>query len=443
MALGGEMTDSSLVIDTIVVASVVLMAVAALSVQRRRLQRRLYSDAQRAVMIDRETFPLCDAVWAVGTSAGSRLVLDSLQHSRARTAEGIWADLAINVGKLSEADRVRAMASKQSYVRARVDRELWDKHTDLVDRAVAVGGLDALVLALGQRPEWVEAVYEKAIDLDALTGFALGRLPGIEFAPDAWVEELQRTGGQIVEPIAELAGEGLTNALAAIGDSHLPLLTISRALVKGRVASEAGLNGERVAENIAWDIGATGGSVMAGAALGTAIFPVVGTIVGGLIGGLFGAGVAEEGKRRHFSSAYQSASDEYKRIGDLVDSQHWRGLSGGMELTAERATDVLTQLEADLRRWRSPIIRPSLERAVLSATVDAGHQWLHAWKSDLAQWQAELDATAGHDWAVGRGAFVIGRRDLIIECGLDEADIESALQASAFVDEERQKLLLA
>lgn len=260
---------------------------------------------------------------------------------------------------------------------------------------------------------------------------------------DAWTpiyEHLDQVAGVASEQTLDVAADGLS----VIADAHLPVVTIGRALMRARDASSRGLDGDRVAENLAWDMGAKGGSVVAGMVAGSMVFPVVGTFVGGLVGALFGGEVAEAGKARHLRVAQENAEAVTRRLGSAVGRKRWLGLTAELKSDVEIVRSALEYLHAEYASCTQRyFLRFPRGVAALGRALEIGLQDVVQREAQVQRWSRQLREQAGQDGAYVRGAIVVNRPDLIHRFKLDQHQVVDVLEAQERVGVERDKLALA
>ena len=321
--------------------------------------------------------PLPHILWGLCAVGATKQVTDTLARSKARTAADLHADVDRVISALPERDRFRLEQRAAEIERRQEERIAWHTQADVATTAAAMGTLDGMLLALGQHSEWLEQTVSSTPINDGMAAGLQGliehklMLPTFEdFAPDATAAISAWLGNHVVEPVVDgvdAVGEGAVELLGGAADFGIPITTTLLAVKKAVSSSNAGLESERVAENFAWDLGARGGSVAAGAAVGTAILPVVGTVIGGLIGGFVGGGIASEGKTRHLRRAIQASDAARSSVGLSVSEDKWRSLGRGLERSLreeQRELDRL-RLSAKTRRRLWPrlgdiIIKPAI-----------------------------------------------------------------------------------
>ena len=343
------------------------------------------------------------------------------------------------------ADRLRRMRE------ARAERELWDLQVESIPTAAMAGTLDALILAAGENSDWVTDLLEQVVNSVDLSHFAVGELISGSThhalsltAPDLFehvVSEVDSIVGGGIDSAVEASIDGTGHALAAIADTHIPVITLLRAAQRAARASAAGLDDSRVGENFALDAGLGGGGLVAGAIIGTHIFPVVGTVIGGLIGSLIGKGSATYVKERHLREAEADAKAQMERLGSSVGHRWLRIARRQLAVVAE-LNECRNALLADAEQARHGLVRP-LASYILQASAEAGLPEIAQLDAEAKTWQQELAETAGPDCAVFRGAVLLTRADLAQRLNVNASLVKRAMDATQIVADERQKLVLA
>lgn len=329
----------------------------------RSRSRRVADTARRPVLIDGELLDPAEVIWSLRQATRVPSVED-LSDARSSDAEQLASLAASTVEQLDAASYDQFVRVRTRLESMRAARERLAEPVEALASTAAPAAADALAIAVSQ------AVGSTTI---SQVGAALG-VTGFHSLMGGAAAHLP--ADHLVDAGATLVGEGAGHLAAAIVDAHVPVFTIVTAAHRARGAHRAGLEGRRVAENLAWDVGAKGGAVAAGAAIGTAVFPGVGTVVGGVIGAVAGSGAAHAGKRRHLREAQKFLDSAIADISSVIDHSALRQITEEslVNLTEkQRARQILAEELAhyrDRRPWWARKLCPSLGWHIFVRTLD-------------------------------------------------------------------------
>ena len=161
-------------------------------------------------------------------------------------------------------------------------------------------------------------------------------------------------------------------------DIHVPIVSIVMAIVAARRSTEAGLDPDRIAENLMWDVGAKGGAIVAGAGIGSMVMPGIGTVIGGLAGAIGGSFAATYGKQRHLRSAIADFRASCETLGRDVSEAHLEQIAQESNATIEMKISRLSELEAELatieagRSWFQRTFQPAVGLALAGRAIELG-----------------------------------------------------------------------
>ena len=177
--------------------------------------------------------------------------------------------------------------------------------------------------------------------------------------------------------VVALAGQD-PSPLGHLVDLRVPIVSTVMAIVAARRSTGAGQDPNRIAENLMWDVGAWGGTIVAGAGIGSMMMPGIGTMIGGLAGAIGGSFAATYGKQRHLRSAIADFRASCETIGQHVDEDHLDQIARESNATIEMKTDRLSELEAELaaidagRSWFQRTFQPTVGLSVAGRAIELG-----------------------------------------------------------------------
>ncbi len=393
----------------IIVAMVgVASLIAVIAFVRWRSQRNAINEILAPIVIDGEMADRSALVWSLAAYGATDAVADLLLDRRIRSIEDVDEGLNEFLSTMSPDAKAQLAQCRLAAERADAERQLFNLQFETLESAATLGTLDAVIIALGENSDWLAAVAQAGaakVGLgEEISQMLVSRhLPVAGLLPDAILTPIEHATQGVVDPTLDAVGDAALTGLSAIADAHIPVVTIGTAIVRARSAASAGLETSRVAENLALDIGVTGGGIAAGALIGTAVLPVVGTLVGGIIGSVLGRGIAHEVKTRHLITAQNAANDRIARLGKVVGQDRWLSVSADLaavvsDLTRRHAR-FLARAEAGYPRVLVRMPRGALTVAMATETGEAD---LVAKRTELSAWDNLLLAVSAPDDAYAR-----------------------------------------
>ena len=417
---------------------------------RRASTSRAYQDAHGTLRIDGTDVDRIELVWALATLGRADEVADVLLTGRHRTIHDVDRELQEYAKQLSPREIAELGQTSAARERAKAELALFEMQWNSATKAAAVGGLDGLVIALGENDDWLQAIASGAAgnqDVSAFVGHQLLAqiLPPVEVLPESLGQHLDAAfGDHVVEPLADVAGTAGLDLLGGVADAHIPLITIGRSISRARTALADGLESTRVAENVVLDVGLAGGGAMAGAAMGTAVFPVVGTVIGGVLGSLFGREAANTIRSRHLIAAREEMDRKLVELGNVVGSKRWRSLSESLRFEVARSEGELRRLVERLQGANPTyLLRCPRGAMTLAVAIESGTIHLDEQAAEIAEWDVLLEETSHPSEAYARGAILVNRPDLIERFEVSQSKVSSVISACARVKSERDHLALA
>lgn len=313
-----------------VIAALLVVSVPLICLSSRARARR---EVQGVVQVGTTEYTLPALVWSLWNFGDPHALAKALSSRGTHSLTGVRDALTTLLQTIPPEQSTAIAALADESERAHSDYLLWQAQREGLSAALGVGAADAFILALGENADWASSILDSITEnteiAEAVLGAVvpkLGRAFFRELTPDLYEAFLEKAAPVLLDSV-EAAGDATLEGAALIADTHLPLATIGFALYRAKQASEAGLEGERVAENAAWDIGAKGGGVATGAAIGTFILPGIGTLAGGILGSLLGKGIADRGKARHLNRAQREAAESLTTLGQRVSRHEWLSIS--------------------------------------------------------------------------------------------------------------------
>lgn len=435
----------------LVVAAVGLLALFSfLVVALRRRSRRL--QARAVVLFNGEPATLDVVVWSIAVATGETGLRRAISGKPISSAADVSAHLERYIDSLSEADRRAVEERIKLGQRAQAERALWDVQNESLTTAASVGMIDSVILAAGADPEWSVGLVEQALANTDVSQFLIESVLGqvghhyFELFHRELFEQVvggvDQVAGAAIDTGVNAAIDGTGLGLGAIADAHIPVVTVVRSLYQASRSSQAGLDSDRVAENLGWDVVAKGGGIVAGAAIGTAIFPGVGTVIGGFLGGLFGSEAAEQGKTRHLRAAVDRADESNARVGESISPDSWREIASTM---AEHLGWLQTT-QQDLGRAAISLKQgfvPPLMYYLVARASRVGAIEVQRVSDEYTSWLAELSEYDAPEFAYARGVLLLTRPELHERLGVKPKLVAKAMTRNGEVQEERRNLELA
>lgn len=428
-----------MIVAIVTFASIVMVVVARLFLRRSRL-RRLSDDLSRSVAVGGAVAPAADLVWSFAAAGVQPWHWTLPRHGTAlQMAEAldvVWSGLS---------DEEHRDIQQQVF-----DRELRVAERDYLYSALQQASAapllvtDAVLLGLADQHEAVESAFKSALDwADSVAGGDLlsgvlshGRFGSLEpIVPDTVQDMAGDAFDSVIDGVPDIAG----GALEAVDAAGLPVFTLARAAWKAQQANAAGVEGGRVAENLAADVVLRGGGIAGGAALGTLILPGVGTVVGGLIGGIFGSMSATEVKGRHLRAAQESLLEALSDVATTVEPSAWTHLAREYESDWRQHVDALARLEAERRRgrrWHG--LWPDARDVLFAQSISLGNATVDRIAGEVDELKEILAATGDSDWAPERGMVLMANPRLADKVGVSEADFVQAQRALDETQKERE-----
>ena len=279
------------------VASLTVLLMWCLSIPiRRRSRKRI---AVSVTEFEGTPTRLDVATWSVASVVGADQLAQELLAANPQTPSGAASVLQAVTASLSDDDRANIAERLETAERARAERALWAVQTESIINAASVGMLDALILATGEHADWAINLIDRSLDHVDVSRFVIEHALSNKY-DHYWglfhnslfehaTSGIDNVAGDAIDAGVNMGLDSAGHAVSAIADAHLPVITIFRSVHRATKSTQAGLDSDRVGENLALDLGLKGGGIATGATIGTAIFPGVGTVVGGILGGLLAA----------------------------------------------------------------------------------------------------------------------------------------------------------
>lgn len=411
-------------------ASIVMLVVALLFLRRSRL-RRLSDELSRSVVVGGAVAPAADFVWSFAATG-----VQPWHWTLPRQGTALQMAEALDVAWSGLGDEEHRDIQQQVF-----DRELRVAERDYLYSALQQASAapllvtDAVLLGLADQHAAVDSAFESAVDWtgsvaggDLLSGvLSHGRFGSLEpIVPDTVQDMAGDAFDSVVDGVPDIAG----GALEAVDAAGLPMFTLARAAWKAQQANAAGVEGGRVAENLAADVILQGGGIAGGAALGTLILPGFGTVVGGLIGGIFGSMSTTEVKGRHLRAAQERLLEALGDVATSVGASAWTHLVKEYESDWRQHVDAVARLEVERRRgrrWHG--FWPDARDVLFAQSIALGNTTVDRIAGEVDELKEILTTTSDGDWASQRGMVLVANPWLADKVGLSESDLALAQRA--------------
>ncbi len=297
--------------------SALLLTIALVALAARRVSHNRHRVAARAAaepaVIDGEAVDVAELIWSV-RQATHAPTMQTIGSSVFGSAERVLDAVSEMVDALPPDQRLDLITTRARLQQTREAREILARTADSLAATAGPAAADVLIVGI------TEAIGTSVIG-EAVTRLMPSLLETVLPHTNAGVLLDVPGAEHVLEVVAPMVGEVVGDAVVAVLDAHVPVLTIVTALHRANQSRKNGLEAGRIGENLGWDIGAKGGSIFAGAAVGSAIFPVVGTVVGALVGATVGSHAAHLGKHRHLAEAHRQLLASVEALGLSVNNK--------------------------------------------------------------------------------------------------------------------------
>ncbi len=340
-------------------------------------------------------------------------------------AEVLWSFRQVNESPHLSAlagRSVRSSSQAAAVINSTVESLPPEHALEVIEAQWRLARTKALRLELGRSADQ-EGVVVPALADAAIIGLvsvvdrgALDSLGGMLLAGKAETAlHLPGSLGDAAGAVLGPAGDQAAHMLTGLLDAHIPIITIAMSMLTAAESHRAGLASGRVAENLGWDIGVTGGSIVAGAAIGSLIpVPVVGTAAGALVGAFGGSLASARGKRRHLRRAMCRFRESCDLLAREVDDEHLQQLIEESRRLIRQKSEHLADLASEYsatearRSWFERTFHPSVGLLIAHRAIEFAEHDLTVDREQHRALSSSLQSTRptaelrGYAWVAGR-----------------------------------------